>query len=216
MLATFAVVFLAAMRRGRWLVAGAAVFAAALTYPVGVVALPLVALGWAAVTRSWAPALTAFPGAAGFGTVLAVQRVQTGRWGAYFDVQRRYAHGLVHDPFGVAGNSLLTLMRSHDRFSHYLAAEWQTFLVCVVVGTVVVYGAVRWRRADPLLLIYAAVAWAFPLTQANVSVWRSHAALVPLAPLVGKLPRPVAVVIVVACAVVAVMADRLYVEGRLI
>jgi hypothetical protein len=178
--------------------------------------LPLVALIWAAVSRSRAAAVTALPAALALATIGAVQRVQTGHWTAYLDVQGHYAHGLVHDPFGVGWNLMLILLRSSDPFSHSLAAEWQTLVASVVVAAVVVHAAFRRQRADLLFVVYAVIAWVFPLTQANLSIWRSHAALLPIAPLVAKLPRPVALVLVTACVVVAVAAARLYLEGRLI
>jgi hypothetical protein len=66
------------------------------------------------------------------------------------------------------------------------------------------------------LTVWAVAAWAFPLTQASVSVWRSHAALLPIALVVARLPRAVAVAAVAALVTLSVPMARLFFEGRLI
>jgi hypothetical protein len=215
----FEIASLAFLLRGRWLAAGATGFGGALTYPVGVITLPIVAGVYACRRAGVRAALeAAVPPLAGFGLIVVVQRLQTGRWTAFFDVQGRYGHGF-HDPLGVTWNYVLELTRSSNPLSHTVAANWIVVLGTLVLVAVLAHGAYRWRRLgrpDALLLWWAVVAWAFPLTQANVSVWRSQAVLAPIAPLAAKLPRALAAAAIAAAAVVAVAAARLYFEGRLI
>jgi hypothetical protein len=222
MFVTFTVGFLALLYRGRWLAAGLAGFAAALTYPIGVMVAPVVAFAWALLrargNRTRAVVLAAVPPAGAFAVVAAVQRVQTGRWRAFFDVQAQYAHGF-HDPFGVTENVLLPLARASQPFTHDLAASWQTLLVALTLAALGVHAALRRRHLallDPLILLFAAIAWALPLIPANVSVWRSQTALAPVALLVARLPRPLAASVIVASVIVNVALARLFFEGRLI
>lgn len=203
--------FLLCLRERRWGGAAVAGFVAGLTYPIGVLVLPVVALlyvGW--TTRRVVPtALTTLPPLAAFGAIVLVQRVQTGRWSAFFDVQRHYGHGL-HDPFSTTATLIGDIGRSHG----WGAAPYvQTLLVTIVV---VLAAAVALRRRDLLLLLWTVAAWALPLTQANVSVWRSQDALLPVAPLVGRLPRAVALGLVAVSLVLGVAVARLYFENALV
>jgi hypothetical protein len=201
------VVFLGAVRTGRWTLAAAAGFLAALAYPIGVLVLPIVGLayvGW--TTRRVVPtALVTLPPLVAFGVVVVVQKIQTGRWTAFFDVQRSYGHGL-HNPFVVTWTYITDIGLRWGA-----APFWQTLLVTIVVVLVIVLG-----HREPLLVLYAIVAWAVPLTQANVSVWRSQAALLPVAPVVGRFPRVLAAALVVAAILVGFATARLYFNGGLV
>lgn len=201
------VTFLGAVRTRRWTLAAVAGFLAGLAYPIGVLVLPIVGLayvGW--TTRKVIPtALATVPPLLAFGVVILVQRAQTGRWTAFFDVQRSYGHGL-HDPFALTWNYIKEIGLRWGA-----APFWQTLLVTIVVVLVIVLG-----RRQPLLVLYAIVAWLAPLTQANVSVWRSQAALLPVAPVVGRFPRYLAAAIVAAAILVGFATARLYFEGGLV
>jgi hypothetical protein len=201
------IAYLEAVRARRWRAAAVAGFLAALAYPIGVVVLPIVGLIHVGrTTRRVVPTVLAtVPPLLAFGVVLLVQKIQTGRWTAFFDVQRAYGHGF-HNPFVVTWNYL-----SHLGLGWGSAPYWQTLLVTIVLLLVLTVGG-----RDPLLLVYAVVAWAAPLTQANVSVWRSQDALLPIAPLVGRLPRRIVIAIVAAAIVVGVASARLFFEGGLV
>jgi len=220
MLFFFTVAYLHFLRRGRWPAAGLAGAAAVLTYPIGVT-LAVVGIAWIALTvprgRLRAVALSASPSPAAFLGILAAQRVQTGRWTAFFDVERQYGHGF-HDPFGTIWNALLVLERSDAPLYHGNAGALQTLVVCAVLAAVLLHAAFgrSLTRLDLLFVIWAVVTWVLPLTQANVSIWRSQAALAPLAVLVARLPRPLLVLAVAAVVAVSVPAARLFFEGRLI
>ena len=209
--------FLALLRRNRWLPAAAAAFAAALTYPIGVMTLPLVGGVYAltAHRRRAAALLVAAPLAA-FGLIVVAQRWQTGSWTAFFDVQAHYGHG-IHNPLGVTWNALLLVTRAAGhRYQADAIGAWQSVFVAAVL--VAVLARLAWHRSRTELLLagWALTAWALPLTQANVSVWRSEAALVPMAPLVARLPAPLAWTIVAIAAVLAVALAVLYFRGALI
>jgi hypothetical protein len=201
------VTYLGAVRTRRWTLAAIAGFLAGLAYPIGVLVLPVVGLlyvGWT-VRRLVPTALATLPPLAAFGVLVLVQRAQTGRWTAFFDVQRHYGHGL-HDPFAFTGSYI------RDIGLRWGAAPfWQTLLVTIVLLLVVVLG-----RRERLLVLYAVVAWAAPLTQANVSVWRSQDALLPVAPVVGRFRRYLAAAIVAAAILVGFATARLYFNGGLV
>jgi hypothetical protein len=201
------VTFLGAVRTRRWTLAAAAGFLAGLAYPIGVIVLPVVGLlyvGW--TTRRPRPtALATLPPLLAFGVVVLVQRAQTGRWTAFFDVQRQYGHGF-HDPFALTWNAIHLVS-----FRWGAAPYWQTLLVTIVLVLVVVLG-----RRERLLVLYALVAWAVPLTQANVSIWRSQDALLPVAPIVGRFRRYLAGALVAAAVAIGFAVARLYFEGGLV
>jgi hypothetical protein len=143
--------------------------------------------------------------------------VQTGRWSAFFDVQRTYDHGL-RDPLGVVWNAWLLVQRTPAVTQDYLGA-WQTLLVSALLLVALLYAVWRRRtlsRVDVLVLVWACLAWALPLTQDHVSTWRSQAALAPLAILVARLPLPIGVAATVAAIVLSVPMAHLFFTGRLI
>jgi hypothetical protein len=217
LLALFTIAHLWLLDRGRWVAAGLAGAGAALSYPVGVVLAPVSAL-WIllAVRRDRLRALAASAlTACGFAVFLLDQRLETGRWNAYFLVQDKYEHSL-RDPFEVAWGA----MQLHGTaLSPNNAPAFQTMLVTAVLVAVLAELVLRRRtatRLDVLLAIWAVVTWAFPLTQANVSVYRSQAALLPLALLVRRLPRPALVLAVAGALVLSVPMARLFVEGKLV
>jgi hypothetical protein len=150
--------------------------------------------------------------------MVAVQRIETGRWTAFFDVQRRYGHGF-HDPVGVTWNSLVLLVRADNPFVRELTPSWQTLLLTVLVTLISFWTIARRKvltREELLLVAWTFGAWFVPLTQANVSIWRSQAALLPIAPIVARLPRRIGLAAAAVCAIIGAALSRLYFEGRLV
>jgi hypothetical protein len=222
MLFFFTVAYLRFLSRRRWLLAGLAAAAAVFCYPLGIT---LAATGtlWIvlcgprngrlrAIATSGAPSLLAF------GVVLALQRAQTGHWTAFFQVQRSYGHG-IHDPLGVTWNAVLLLRRAPVLFVRQNAPSAQILFAAVVLAAVVVWYALGRRRrtqVDLLLVLWALVTWAFPLALANVSHWRSEAALAPLGVLVARLAPPVRIPVVVFAVFISVPIALLFFANRLI
>jgi hypothetical protein len=220
LLVLLTVAYLHLLRRRRWLLAGLAGAGAAVTYPLGV-ALALTGAAWILLTlgrgRARAIAAACVPVALGFAAVIIAQRIQTGRWTAYFDVERTYEHGL-HDPFGAITNAVILWHRTQSLEPENVKGL-QTLVVSAILLVVLAHAAVRIKRLtalDALLLIWALVTWAVPLTQGNISVQRSQAALAPLAVLVARLPRPLLLVAVAAVVALSEPVARLYFDGRLI
>jgi 4-amino-4-deoxy-L-arabinose transferase-like glycosyltransferase len=223
MLAFFTVAHLWCLWRERFVLAGLAGAAAALSYPIGVLLAPVAAI-WLLSDRSvpwWARVRRAAVAsgliAAGFALLLLVQWAQTGRWDAYFLVHEKYAHGF-DNPLASVWNDV-----------HYFFEGWglildqvpriQTVFVAVVLVSVLVAMAMRratWTRLHLLLVLWAVVTWAFPLTQANISPYRAHAALLPLAVLVRDLPRPLRYGFVAGAVALSVPMASLYLQGRLV
>ena len=215
------VAYLALLVRERWSGAGLVGAVAVITYPIGVT-LPVVAAAWIVLTyrqgRARAVALTASPALAAIALFIVAQRIQTARWTAFFDAQSRYGTGL-HNPIGITWNSFLLVYRDDHPFGHYRSGELQTLIVAVIVAAVLVHYVARWRstsRVDHLLVIWAAITWAFPATQANVSLWRHNAALTPIAVLVTRLPRPLQAAAILGSAAIAVPIAWLYFQNRLV
>jgi hypothetical protein len=208
--------------RRRHLLGGLAAALAALSYPLGIV---LAAAGgaWLLTDRSLSriarvrsvamvtlPTITA-------GLIFVIdQRLETGRWNAYFLVQRKYGHHL-RDPLAAVADAVRGL-GSGRLLLGYHVIEGQTLLVTFVLFCVVVELIVRHRsttRFDALAALWAVCTWSMALMQTNVSIWRGEAALVPLALLVRRLPAPLASAITVAAFVVMIAMTRLYLNNHL-
>ena len=166
---------------------------AALTYPLGLVLVPAVTLVhlWqrrrsrGVVARAF---LLAGPAVAcGVGLVVA-QRLQTGRWTAYFDLANTY--GGLHDPVTTLTDWLTVLRDAANPFGYALVPVWQLLLVTLLLVVSAVAAIRRRGRRELALLAWCAGVWFVPLLQSHQSLWRTEAALVLLAPLLALLPRP--------------------------
>jgi hypothetical protein len=224
MLAFFTVLHLWFLDRRRWLAAGLAGAVAAATYPIGVMLVPISAI-WIALILVDAPwrerarrvALASGITACGFIAVLVDMRVETGHWDAYFLIQAKYGHGL-HNPAAVFVDAVRPVFHG-SLLGTAKAPALQTLLVGLILGCVFLQAALRWRRLtalDGLLLVWAAFYSLFPLTQANVSLLRSQAALLPLALLVRHLPRPLLFLTVGALLWLSVPITELFLSGKLV
>jgi hypothetical protein len=216
-------VFLFALGRGRFALGGVAAGVAALAYPLGIVAAPAGA-AWLLANRHLrlearirAAALVVFPTVAAALVFIGDQRLETGRWNAYFLVQRKYGHHL-RDPFAAVAGADRALR--HGRLLQgYHAIAIQTLLVtfvllCVLVELVLRRGPTA--RFDALVALWAASTWCVALGQTNVSIWRGEAALLPMAILVRRLPTSLAAAITAAAFVVMLEMTHLYLLNLLI
>lgn len=223
MLSFFTVASLWLLHRGRWAAAGAAGAVAALAYPLGVLLAPVsavwiltcsgVALRERLRRTAWASGLTL----AGFGVLLVDQQLETGHWDAYFLVQEKYGHHL-QNPIAYTRFAVSPLWHGSPLDLADVPAL-QTALVTIVLVSTVVYVIARRQSLDRvyvLLALWAVATWAVPLSQNNVSIPRSQAALLPLALLVGRLPRPLAIAIVLAAVAIAIGMEKLFLQGVLV
>jgi len=173
------------------LVAGLAGGVAALTYPLGLVLVPLLAVVHVFERRRPLSRLLVLAGpavASGIGLLVA-QRLQTGRWTAYFDVAKEY--GGLHDPVTTITDWLTVLRHASQPFDYAMVPIWQFLLVTLLLATAVVVAILRRDRRDLPLVVWCLGVWFVPLIQSHQSLWRSEAALVFLAPLLAPLPRAV-------------------------
>jgi hypothetical protein len=214
------------LHRERWLAAGVAGAVAALAYPLGVLLVPVSAV-WI-ISRREEPIrarLSQTLRASGV-TALGVcvlfvdQRLETGRWNAYFLVQDKYGHE-YQSPLYATRRALDPLL--HDPPFHLATTPAvQTLLVTAFLAAIVAAVGVaairrgRLDRLDTLLVLWALATWAVPLSQTNVSIQRSQAALLPLAILATRLPRPLLAPAVVAAVPLAVAMEKLFLEGVLV
>lgn len=222
LLAFFTVAHLWLLQRGRWVAAGLTGAVAALSYPLGILLVP-VSAAWLLIDR-------AVPGrervrrvaiasglTLGGVVVLAVdQKLETGRWNAYTLVQDKYGHHF-QNAIAATRDSLRPLVHGSP-FELSKAPAWQTALVTLALAAVVLW-ALRHRRSldrvDALILLWAIPTWVVPLSQAAVSIQRSQAALLPLAISVRRLPRPVILALVVLAVPTAVAMEKLFLQSRL-
>ncbi len=223
MLAFFTVAFLWFLTRERWLAAGLCGAAAAMAYPLGVLLAP-VAVAWLVISRG-APLVERFRNAVcvaglttmGVAAVVLAAWYGTGRWNAYFLVQQKYDHGL-QDPVTGAWASIRPLLHG-PLWAVDNAPALQTALVTVALIAVLTF-VVRQRhsvtRAEVLIVVWAVCTWALPLSQGNLTVSRSQAALLPLAVLFTRLPRVLAGALLVAAVGIAVAMETLFLNATLL
>lgn len=214
---------LAFLVRGRALPAGVAAGLAAITYPVGLALAPA-GVVWLAAARRLPPrtrvrrvALYTAPILATLALFTVDQRLETGRWNAYLLVQQKYGHGL-QDPFAAvytAGQSVL-----HGSAFHLVdAPSLQTLLLAFVLLSVLVDRLLHRASAtalDTLVVVWALAAWLVPHIWANVSEYRSEAALLPVALLVGRLPRVLSLCIVAGAFLLVAPMELLFLRSVLV
>jgi hypothetical protein len=218
MLALAGVVFLRYLERDPR-IAGLAGAAAALVYPLGVAVVPIVALAqcWQHRDRGGVvrrALLLAGPAVAAGAAIVVAQRLQTGRWTAYYDVTNNY--GGVHNPVTTISDWVTVLLQSKNAFGYSLAPIWQFLFVTVLLVAAVAAALARGRRSQAGLLAWCLGVWFVPLLQSQQSLWRSEAALVLLSPLLALLPRRAIWVCVAGLVVVAFGVAHEFFAGSLI
>jgi hypothetical protein len=222
-LAFFTVAHLWFLHRGRYVAAGLAGAAAALTYPLGVILVPVSAV-WLLAERHVAMrerlrriASASGIALAGVGVLFLDQKLETGHWNAYLLVQDKYTHNL-QNPIAATRDLLRPLVHGSP-FELAKAPFWQTAVVTAALVAVLAHALLRRRsldRLDRLIIFWAVVTWAVPLSLAAVSFQRSQAALLPLAVILRRLPRPVLYALVLAAVAVAVAMEKLYFQGKIV
>jgi hypothetical protein len=223
MLAFWTLAHLWFLHRGRWLAAGASGAVALLSYPAGVLLVPVSAL-WLLTERAVPPPERLRRVARTSGVMLGAlcaflldQRLETGHWDAYRLVQDKYGHNL-QDPLSATGRALRPVFHSSP-FALTTAPGLQTAVVTTALLAVVVHAILRMPsldRLDVLVLLWAVTTWALPLSQANVSLPRGQATLLPLAVLVARLPGPLLFTLAAAAAGVAIPMEKLFLHGILV
>lgn len=216
------VAFFALLSRERWAWAGLVAAATVLTHPVGLLLFP-VSAAWLLAERRVALAERLRRSVVVVGPMIVallvfayVQRLETGRWNAYLLVQDKYGHGL-QDPLRAAWEAL-----SGDGGTSAgggVAIALQSALALMVVVAVLVQAAARrgaLQRTDGLLLLWSVGALVLPFALSGISPQRAHAALLPAAVLVGRLPPRVAYPIVACAVVVAIAMEAAFLYGSVV
>jgi hypothetical protein len=180
------VVFMRNLDRNRRLAGGAGAVAA-LTYPLGLILVPVVALVYASRRHIRRALILGGPAVICGAALLVAQRLQTGRWTAYFDIADTY--GGLHDPVTTITDWLTVLWQASNPFDYAVVPVWQFLFVTVLLAAVTVAVVIRRRARDVLLFVWCFGVWFVPLVQSHQSLWRSEAALVFLPALLALLPR---------------------------
>lgn len=209
--------------RQRWLAAGLAGAAAAFTYPTGFLIGAALAT-WVIFDRSVptlrhkaaAIALSGGLTAMGVVAVLILQRVDTGVWGAFIKVQRKYHYQGLHTP---AAKFLVTVgPLFHHRFGLLQAPRVETLLVAVFCLCLLAGVVVHRRGLEPLdrLVVSATLwFWLFPLTVGgDLKLYRSEALLLPSVLLARRLPVALQVIFLLIMMVLAYAMSLVFLYGK--
>lgn len=217
LLAFSTVAYLWLLSRERWVVSGLVGAGLVLVYPVGIAA-PAAAALWIVFVHRDVPlaerarrvTLAVGPAMLSIGLLLLLLQMAVGHWDAYFLVQANYKHDL-RNPLGPTWHAISTLFGSAP-FSLQNMANLQTLLVSLSLACVLADVARRRERAgwETLVLFWALAAWFIPAATTNQSISRGEAVLLPLALLVGRLPRALAVILVAAAVALSIPFEVAY------
>lgn len=211
--------FFALLQRGHWLAAGATAAVGTLAYPLGIVAAPVAAVWLLADRRVRLPqralrvAAVAAPTLAALAFFAFVQQVETRHWNAYLLTQAKYGHHLS-SPAATVAHAVTAATHTPLALANVPAVQnlFITFvLVCVAAAVAIRRGPNT--RFDVLIIIWAVVVWADLYAETEVDAYRGVAALLPLAVLLPRLPRLLAVAITVGAVLIAVPMVTLYFRG---
>ncbi len=149
----------------------------------------------------------------GFVAFLLLAQAQTGRWNAYFLV---HLHSLQF-PFAI----LLPMLRGPFAGVTYVQGIWDTeaILATVLVLGLLIGLVMRTSRKlatwqDWLVFALLVLCWLGPLSQANLSYWRSDTLLLPAVLLLPKMPDTVAVILTGAAVAVFGFLAVFFLTGR--
>ena len=223
MLGFFTVACLWLLARERIVLAGLAGAAAMCSYPVALALVPASAV-WLLAPRAGLALARRFRDVVvacglivcGLALVLGTQWIEVGRPDAYFLVQDKYDHTL-REPFAPIHNALRALHRTSELALRDVP-HVETLVLSFTLGAVLVALLARRGRnpgEDGLIAVWAVTAWLLTSVPADLSHYREDAVLLPLAPLLRRLPRPLSAAIVLAVACLVVPMTILYVRGRL-
>jgi hypothetical protein len=210
------------LHQRRYVAAGVAGAGAVLTYPLGVLLIPVSAAwllgqrGQPVIERLRHVACTSGIALAGVAILVVDQKLETGHWDAYLLVQNRYGHAF-QNPAVATWHSLHPLLHGTP-FQYVKGPALQTAVVTAAMLAVLAYAMVR-RRFEPtagLLALWAVVVWLFPLTQTALSLQRSQAALLPAAVLLLPLARPLQIVLICVALAAAVAIEYLFLHGVIV
>ena len=215
MLTFFALATIVLLERGRTVAAGLTGAVAAATYPLGVLLAPIAAL-WLLLTRQGLrkAIVTGALISAGLVAALVASGLWTGEYLGYFDAQQ---HDL-RDPISGVITEVRDALRA-DRVRLEAARAVQVVLTTVIAALVAVLLIARRRRIDRLDVLagsFALAAWALPLTQEGLSVYRSNAALIAAAPLLRHVGPATRWAIAGVSFAVGIPMAVLFFQGRLV
>ena len=129
----------------------------------------------------------------GFLIVLAMHRIATDHWNAFFLVQAKYGHGL-HNPL-LSITSVLESVPPEYSAPVKLVVPAQTLVICAAVlslFTVMLMRREEITAIEWLAAIHVFLFWIFPLVMGpGVSPTRAQANLLPLTLLMARLPQAV-------------------------
>jgi Gpi18-like mannosyltransferase len=178
-----ALVFLWAVANERVLLATVAGLLAAASYSTGLLLAPI-ALAWGMWRRRRSVLAWALPAAGvalGFAIVIAIMRLQTGRWNAFALAQSAY--GYSFDPLDAFFARLKPLVNARYRSAATFATASQTLFVFVLAIASLAH-ALRARvrgTVESLVLLYSCAYYLLPLAVGGrVSLHRSESLLLPL------------------------------------
>jgi hypothetical protein len=197
-----------ALRTRSWVWAGVCALVAAMAYPSAVlltVVLPLAILLGRRTEGQRRPVLPALAvavcGIAGLVGVGLLFRLETGRWDAYFLIQRNYGHGL-HDPLRVVAGYFTDA-------AYDIGNGWSLIPAVLIVGTATVVGVRAGRHtgfdAELLTLLGLGIGLLLiPLIVGpRVSAYRSFGLMSPLVLLLVQVPERWRMLLIVVSTVVS-------------
>ncbi len=150
----------------------------------------------------------------GFVAVLALQRLQTGEWNAFFLTQAKYKYD--PRPPTTAWWSLLNTL--YADWPQHRGPNEQTIFVAILCSLSLGYAG--WRRglqrSDAVLVSFAVVYWLIPLILGGqLSLYRAEATLLPAVPLARRIPWYILLPLLLAALVISRLMATLFFKGAI-
>lgn len=209
--------------RSRPFVAGICGFAAAFSYPTGI--LNAVVIGLEAIfsssrkrrSQNFLKALgTGTLTALGFAAMLLFQYFSVGRWDAFFRVQEKYHYGL-HNPlitlWGQVKSILVSPVSANPQ--SYQSLFVTLMLLCALWS--LFRNRSKIARMDILASSYCGLFWLFPMILGGgLSIYRAESLLLPVVILLRRLPDWALLLFVTMGVILQFQLSALFFRGSLI
>jgi hypothetical protein len=202
----------ASVRHNRRGLATTAGFVAGTSYLATAVTAPALLLGLLVTEgrRHWGSVVLAAASVlAGLGAVLLYAQLTVDRWDAYFvSAQQQYGVGF-NNPYTLFVRHMSPLWKPGASAVRLATVQQSALLILLLVVSLgfTAHAWARQRRLPAIDLVLAGAAggmWLLPyLAGSGLSVWRSEACSIVLVPLLRRAPRPLLVLLLAGCVVVA-------------
>lgn len=153
----------------------------------------------------------------GFGLMMLIQKMQTGRWNAFFLVQDKYGHGINIPTKYIRKNFETLLELKHFQFKNWIDIQTNCVLFYFIFCLILVFAKRKYFFSEtnkPLslfLLLYLLVFYLFPLSMGHsLSLYRAESLLMPSVLLLRNTSYVFILLFILILATIAFFMNQLF------